>query len=87
MPNSDDEDFSEGELLTQEGELIAEDHILDTEGRNAVGLEKGHPVEEAKEFDEPEAMEAVMVGGMTLEETTASVNQCIALEEVGNPTP
>lgn len=87
MPNSDDEDFSEGELSTQEGELIAEDHTSDTEGRNAVGLEKEHLVEEVKEVDEPEEMEAVMVGGMTPEETMASVNQCIPSEEVGNTTP
>lgn len=87
MPNSDDEDFSEGELLTQEEELITEDHTSDTEGRNAVGLEKGRPVVEVKEVDEPGEVEAVMVEWMTLGETTTLVNQCIPLEEVCNAMP
>lgn len=80
MPNSDDEDFSDGELSTQE-ELITEDHASDTEDRSVADLGNGDAAVELKEVDETQEIEVIAVGQMVLEEmTTTSPNQCISSE-------
>lgn len=84
MPNSDDEDFSDGELSTQEGELITEDqepeYTPDIEERNVVESKGGEVVVDVKEVDKTEEMEVVAVGRMTSEETMTALDSCMTLE-------
>lgn len=90
VPNSDDNDFSDGELSTQEGELIAEDqepeYTSDIEDRNEVDSREEEAAVEAKEVDKTEGME-MTVGRMASEETTTGPDRCMTLEEVSNLTP
>lgn len=72
VPNSDDEDFSDGELSTQE-EPIVEDHTSDTEDQNAADLGSGDAAVEVKEVDETEEIEVVTVRQMVSEEMTTSL--------------
>lgn len=90
MPNSDDNDFSDGELSTQEGELIAEDqepgYTSDIEGRNEVDSREEEEAEvEVKEVDKTEGME-MTVGRMASEETTTGPDRRMTPEEVFNLT-
>lgn len=86
VPNSDDEDFSDGELSTQE-ELITEYHTSDTEDQNVANLVDGDTTVEIKEVDETEEVGTITVRQMVSEETTTSPNQCISSEKVYNFIP
>lgn len=91
MPNSDDDDFSDGELSTQEGELIAEDqepeYTSDIEDQNEINSRKEQAAVEVKEVEKMEEMEVMTVGRMVSEETTTGPDQCMTSEEVSNLTP
>lgn len=82
MPNSDDEDFSDGELSTQ-GEIIAED---DQEPENTQDVEdKNAPDVEHRDMVQPGEGEAEMgVVKMGRMQTATAPSQSINLQEVFN---